>query len=79
MGENEFASIDEMAATVETDASAVGVAELVRALLQEESSISVGDLQAVGTPLVAHPGRALRFTVGNYEGVEFDVIVQARP
>lgn len=75
----EYASLDEMAMRVETDPSALGVAELLRALLLEESSVGVTEVQVVGSPLVAHPGRALRFALTNFEGVEFDVIVQARP
>lgn len=74
----EFASLDEMAGRVPQDASALTMAETIRALLSEESSLGVSDVQIVGTPVRLVPGRALLFAATDYEGVEFDVFVQAR-
>lgn len=77
---NEFASLDEMAATPpEPDGSTLAMAETIRDILSEESSIGVSNpLLALTTPVALLPGRALLLVLTDYEGVEYEVFVQAR-
>lgn len=74
----EYATLDGLAgyAPPQYQSGAIGIANLIREALLDETNLESADAKVVGTLVSLRPGQAVMTTVMDVEGVEYEVYVR---
>lgn len=72
----EYATLDGLAGSVDPQSGAIGIVNLIRDALLDETNLESTDAKVVGTLVAFRPGQAVMTTVLDVEGVEYEVYVR---